>query len=323
MDGNLFPVQKNGKSGFIDKKGDIVIDFKFDFFGARNFNEGLAAVSINGKSGYIDSSGQIVIEPAFGIATNFCEGLAVVEYEGKYGYIDKKGNWAIQPKFYFAEDFNDGLAQVKKSVTCEGVFINKTGKIVLKYMNFLLSKYREGLINCPGKGGWGFIDKNGDFIIKPKYQYTSPFYENKAAVVPKKDFNNKPNRKEKYCFINHNAEILFQKLFEGADIRYSEGLCAVYDNGYGFIDDKGEYVIPCDFYFVSHFSDGLARFRPKGKNKKYGFIDTSGNVVIEPVFTSVKSFKNGLAQVIIGDEYEQFLYGYIDKQGNYIWEPSR
>ena len=40
-----------GKSGFVNKKGKIVIKPRFD--SARGFSEGLARVKVNGKIGFI------------------------------------------------------------------------------------------------------------------------------------------------------------------------------------------------------------------------------------------------------------------------------
>ena len=82
-------------------------------------------------------------------------------------------------------------------------------------------------------------------------------------------------------------------------------------------------MIPYDFDYAGHFSQGLAVVKPKGKNQKYGYIDLQGNLVIKPVFTSASPFKNELAQIIIGNDYESYQYGYIDKRGHYVWEPSR
>ncbi|EPZ6837230.1 WG repeat-containing protein, partial [Campylobacter coli] len=53
----------NGKWGFIDKSGKIVIESKFD--DAWYFREGLAAVELNGKYGFIDKSGKIIAKPEF------------------------------------------------------------------------------------------------------------------------------------------------------------------------------------------------------------------------------------------------------------------
>ncbi|MBK8390630.1 MAG: WG repeat-containing protein [Saprospiraceae bacterium] len=74
---------------------------------------------------------------------------------------------------------------------------------------------------------------------------------------------------------------------------------------------------------IKHFKEKLAVFKPKGRNKKYGFIDKTGIIKIEPKFTHVNDFKNGLSEVIIGTEYENFKYGYINQKGEEIWEPRR
>jgi hypothetical protein len=208
-----------------------------------------------------------------------------------------------------------------QEVVSTGCFIDTSGAIKLTGKNFLVSKYREGLINCSENGDWGFIDVNGSFIIAPTYQYTREFSEGKAAVSPKR-INGKGNKKELYAFINKNNEMVIPPLFSGADIHFSEGLCAVYDKGYGYIDNVGRLTIPCDFYLGQPFSEGLAVVRQSGKSN-YGYIDKSGTMTIKPTFTLAEGFKNGLASVTIGKEYNEFKYGYINKNGNYIWEPSR
>src|SRR5262245_53535319 len=61
--GGLYPVTQNGKWGYIDNAGNIVIKSQFD--GADDFAEGLAAIRVRGKSGYIDKTGKIIIRPMF------------------------------------------------------------------------------------------------------------------------------------------------------------------------------------------------------------------------------------------------------------------
>jgi hypothetical protein len=51
----LFRFVQDGKYGYIDKTGKIVIKPQFDF--AESFSEGLAWVSISGKDGYINKTG--------------------------------------------------------------------------------------------------------------------------------------------------------------------------------------------------------------------------------------------------------------------------
>src|SRR5690625_1903603 len=59
----LFPVELDGRWGFIDREGDLVIAPEFEE--AKGFYEGRAAVKSNGLYGFIDSEGRIVIEPQY------------------------------------------------------------------------------------------------------------------------------------------------------------------------------------------------------------------------------------------------------------------
>ena len=73
---DLFPVEKNGKFGFIDRAGRVVIPLQFA--SANDFHEGLALVTANGKTMFIDPTGKTVFTPQFDIVNNFSEGLAAV-----------------------------------------------------------------------------------------------------------------------------------------------------------------------------------------------------------------------------------------------------
>ena len=81
----LFPIQENGKYGYIDRTGKVVIEPQFEE--VKEFSEGMAAVRIKDKWGYIDSTGKIAVEPKFKVVREFSEGLATV-------YPDKKPKWA-------------------------------------------------------------------------------------------------------------------------------------------------------------------------------------------------------------------------------------
>ena len=72
----------------------------------------MVIVKIDGKYGYADKSGALVIEPRFDGAMLFSEGLAAVKIDEKYGYIDKAGEWVIEPTFSYATYFSEGLAAV-------------------------------------------------------------------------------------------------------------------------------------------------------------------------------------------------------------------
>lgn len=64
-----------------------------------DFSEGLAVVEKNGKMGYIDKTGKIVIEPKYDAAYPFIDGRAAVQIEFKAGFIDRTGRETI-PMIY-------------------------------------------------------------------------------------------------------------------------------------------------------------------------------------------------------------------------------
>src|SRR3954462_5505365 len=80
--GGLHPVMVNGKYGYIDRSGKVVVTPQFDRAG--DFSDSLAAVSIGGKWGYMERSGKLAITPQFDLADRFSpgDGLAVVGSQG-------------------------------------------------------------------------------------------------------------------------------------------------------------------------------------------------------------------------------------------------
>lgn len=79
-------VKKDGKWGFVDSKGKMVI--KPQFLDAGSFSNGLAAVNIDGKWGYIDKTGKVVIEQQFDGAKEFnSSGKAFVLIEDEWQLI--------------------------------------------------------------------------------------------------------------------------------------------------------------------------------------------------------------------------------------------
>jgi len=316
----LFHVQKNGKVGFINKTGQVVIDFEFD--GASHFSDGIARVFYKDKVGCIDTKGNLVIPIQFEEMGQFSEGLAFVTIDDKQGYINKKGEIMIPPIFYEADSFQNGFAKVREDMFTGGSFINKEGRRVLTKRVTLTSAYCEELINCEENEKWGYMNIYGKIVIKPIFAYAHPFYEGKAAVSPLPLKSEHQSEDPFYGFIDRKGEIIIAPIYKGADLRFSEDLCAVWNNGFGYIDPVGELVIPYQFYLGDHFSENMASVRLT-EDGKYGFINKEGSVIIQPIFDSADSFENGLAAVYLRKEFGKTLSGYINKDGDYVWEPSR
>ena len=74
----LFVSKQDGKYGFVDNKGNVVVDYKYEDAQEAN-NYGYAAIKKDGKWGAIDSEGTIVIEPHYNLDENL-----VIDFIGKW-----------------------------------------------------------------------------------------------------------------------------------------------------------------------------------------------------------------------------------------------
>ncbi|OUT17570.1 hypothetical protein B9N60_04600 [Campylobacter concisus] len=120
-------VKKDGKWGYINTKGEQIVECKFDYVG--DFKDGLAMVEKDGKRGYINTKGEQIVECKFDYVGDFKDGLAMVEKDGKRGYINTKGEQIIEYKFDDAYDFNEGFARVQKDG--KWGYINTKGRPVI------------------------------------------------------------------------------------------------------------------------------------------------------------------------------------------------
>lgn len=80
----------------------------------------------NGKWGFADNKGQMVIAPEYDSVAFFYQGIALVKKDGKFGYLRNDGKWHIKPKYSDATSFISNCALVSDQ---EGTFyINKQGE---------------------------------------------------------------------------------------------------------------------------------------------------------------------------------------------------
>ncbi len=102
---------------------------------------------------------------------------------------------------------------------------------------------------------------------------------------------------------------------------FCKGLTSATDDGkkWGFINEKGEWVIEPKYYRVTDFSNnGLAAAIDDGDDALWGYINTKGEWVIEPQFEYAERFAdNGLAAA-----YDDGEWGFINKKGEWVIEPQ-
>lgn len=278
------------------------------FGGAKQNVKKLFVVKKDGKYGFMDNQGKIVIQPTFDGASDFSEGLAqVVKYDAvagvvpmdktNSGYIDETGKFVIEPKVHsgVSKDrrFSEGVAvfpsewftpegevstEAKKSIA-----IDKTGKTLFELDEnkkpigafadgLLLVQVKEPQENWRGTKGtkfkYGYVDKTGKFAIEPKEMISAnPFSEGLALIT----------------------------IFKTNSGGYGgDALC-------GFIDTSGKTVIEPRYKEAGDFHEGLARVSEPDSSDKYsdgdrfGFIDRDENWVGGKGYEAVSDFHDGLA----------------------------
>ncbi len=111
--GKLVPFENEGKWGYKNASGQVLIKPQFDM--ANDFSpEGIAAVVDDKGWAYINEKGETVIRP-FVIDNGpdyFKQGLARFRINNKFGFFDRKGKIIIGSQFDFALPFHEGLAAI-------------------------------------------------------------------------------------------------------------------------------------------------------------------------------------------------------------------
>jgi len=313
--GALFPVHHNGKYGYIDSTGRLVIPPRFEY--ADRFSEGLARVTLEGKSAYIDTTGRMVIGGIEGLRGRFSEGLARIEVKTdggrKHGYIDRTGKVVIEPRFDAARDFSEGLAAVKVGEKWGG-YIDRTGRLVIEprfdIASLSLARFSEGLACVKVGEKRGYIDRSGKMMIEARFDGCRLFW---GGLAPARVSS------RGYGYIDKTGDFVIEPRFRQAG-RFREGLavCRADRGKAGHIDKTGEFVIEPRFVSAGSFSEGLAA--AQGEDMLYGYIDQRGEFVIRPQFDHAGAFYGGLAHVTFGGKgHPHTGRCYVDRTGEFIW----
>jgi len=334
----LFPIVDNGKWGFIDTAGTVVIAPRLPDY--TSFHDGLARSQEDGKPVFVDRSGKTALRPPFEIARDFSEGLAAVnigerriptigmiQETGRWGYIDRNGKLVLPMTFTQADSFSEGLAAVHDGK--QGGFIDHGGKMVFKAEFDVSWGFHEGLALVKSHLKMAYLDRAGRRLPTPPLDDNSSgasFSEGLAAV----------EIGGLWGYVDKSGKLVIPATFRQA-ASFHEGLAAVepaedgprqscprqadgssysFVQSYGYIDRSGRMVIPATHERASDFSEGLALVSTCRRSR---FIDHAGKTIIAIPYddADLLPFSNGLAAISVLDG-TGLHRGYIDKQGKLV-----
>lgn len=135
---------QDGRYGYIDKSGNVMIDFEFE--DAEKFSCGLAPVLIDGLWGFINEDGEVVIEPAYltaSVATinadpyvgscTFWDGVGKVQDGDQWILIDTQGNVVVDdPGFSGFYSCGNGLIAYQDAESGLWGYMTTDGKIAIE-----------------------------------------------------------------------------------------------------------------------------------------------------------------------------------------------
>lgn len=295
---NMVSVKQNGKWGYADTSGKIIVELKYSYTG--NFSEGIAITQSGEKFVAIDKNGNELFTYDKGILVGeFHDGLILAKdinkneaafyKRDKYGFLNTSGEYVIRPQFKNATPFYEGYAVVKDSLN-RFHYIDLNGRKVPTEPNWEIpveccTEYLGPIENLVMAGGL--------FKVKRKFSKKS------------------------------------EEVRETQDFQYSERL--------GFIDKNGKEVSPCEYDSTGRFVMNVCKVTKDRKEgligatgKKITELKYDELNMPKPFGCNYPSYKyktlldyyapydllkKGLIRVILNDKI-----GLIDLQGNEYFE---
>ena len=297
-------IGQNGKYGFMDKTGTVVISAKYIRVLYPGFSDGLVFVSEEKASNgdliwvCIDTLGKKVfdVEKKCYPEESYSEEYAVIHnwVNEKYWFIDRVGKQVFDKKFGYACRFTNGFARVsdEKFGYSSSYFIDKKGERA-NHLPLGGSIFNNGISYCGRK----LIDTLGNVLIDNIHEWTGASYEFL-----------KVRRNDKWGFIDREGNIII-------DFQYEQDRRREFDKALKLNTDSLDALPKAIYRNVDFFYEGLASIQ---KDSLFGFINIENEIVIEPIFKKVRYFSEGLA----GASLNGITWGFINKEGIFVIEPK-
>lgn len=268
----------------------------------------------NGLAGFIDVKGNVVVEPLLPgnrdvwvngtlrkTLDEFRDGLKPERGPHQmWGYRDRTGAWAIQPQFAAALPFQDGLGRVvlegpcmtfgdpgqpcdelsvklskrrvpgKPLPSCEWQFIDNAGRVAVPGRFWSARGFQNGLAAVQfGPQRWGYIDRQGALVIEPRFTEANSFSDGLALV----------QEGERAGFIDRSGRFRIDvpAVYRAKPFSYGRAMAGDLESGYIYIDTEGKQAFEERFAIASPFIHGLAHVQRI--DGSFAYIDPDGRAV--------------------------------------------
>ena len=287
-------VKKNGKEVILDANGNPV--FHVDFDQIWEFEGDVAYITLNGKAGYLKRDGSYLVEPIYDSSYKDPEQSYYHTKIGQLWGLVLENGTVIPPKYSAPISFygDYGIARIDTKY----LYLDNHGKELTGAQFDWAEPFHDGLARVGVGMKTRYLKANGE-LLPGIYDGGYDFSDGYALVYSD----------GKYKFIDKNGNDAFGNLSIIYAKPFSNGLAAVYNGKWGYIDTSGKVAIP--YQYDMAFSFG-AKVAPVRTGEKYGYIDRSGRWVIEPAFDMISDYENGASNA-----WRNGKFGYVDDHGAY------
>lgn len=242
------PFFENGKWGYKNKSGEVVIKPVLDYEFCYDFSNGMAAVYSRNSFGYINSSGIEVIRTMYSAVTSFYEGRAVVQrtMNGKCWFIDKEGRKVLNKEFDDAWGFYDSIALVKSGELW--YYIDYNGNTLFGRGFKYALQFQDGLavVKEGDADGYSYINKQGVTAFAGQYRSALSFHKGKAVV----------KHEGRYMIIDKTGTLLDTFPYRPVLNAYTgQGVLGWFEQGVALVQD----TVAEQYFFINEKYERMSR----------------------------------------------------------------
>jgi tetratricopeptide (TPR) repeat protein len=277
VDATTFNVTLNNQCYLIDQSG-TVISQKYTSLDPLSYvsNSNLyLKAGLKNKQGLINKKGEVVI-PLLYESLNEAGDYIIVsntipKVGSRFGIIDQKGKVVLELKYKNIDFCGNNLFSINtntlpKSTVSDCKLYSLTSNSFLTKDSFdSIIQVDNGLLMVQKNELVGYINELGETVVSPVYQ---PYYGDERGTGG--------DGGEEKCYVGLNSD---ENIANYDIYNKTELLLVQLDEKIGYINFKGEIIIPIIYTYGSNFYKGMASVSDENQNKS--IIDTKGKVILE------------------------------------------